>query len=182
VLSQAPWRLAVAVVALALCACSAGGAALGGNPPGPPTGAGDAQASATPTATSVAAGDRQWAAQALQVLDTVDAGVTDYHAATQFPYGSAQRQQLSAKAYSEFQQAVSAHQALLPQTEQVKDAKDRDAFVYVLGNIGGFLTPTPDLPADPPSLGDRIARSLDNAILVSSALRPKLDKLAKASG
>jgi hypothetical protein len=114
----------------------------------------------------------------LLVLDTVDAGVRDYHNATQYQLGSPQRLQLSQSAYAKFQQAVAAHQALLPMTSQVVETQERDQFMFVLGNIGGFLTPTPDLPADTPTLGDRIGRSLDNAIAASAALRPKLKQLA----
>jgi hypothetical protein len=111
-------------------------------------------------------------------LDTVDAGVRDYHSATQYPIGSYQRLQLSQSAYARFQQAITAHEALLPATPLVTDTQDRDQYMFVLGNIGGFLAPTPDLPADPPTLGDRIGRSLDNAIAASAALRPKLERLA----
>ena len=125
-------------------------------------------------------GDKQWAAQALQVLNTVDAGVKDYHNATQYPAGSGQRQQLTLSAYSHFQQAVAAHELLLPVTRQVRDSQDRDQYMFVLGNVGGFLTPTPDLPADPPTLGDRIARSLDNAIAGSASLRPRLERIANS--
>jgi hypothetical protein len=129
---------------------------------------------------TISALDKSWAAQALLVLDTVDSGVRDYHTATQYPIGSIQRQQLSQSAYAKFQQAVAAHQSLLPMSRQVTDTQDRDQYMFILGNIGGFLTPTPDLPADPPTLGDRIGRSLDNAIAASAAVRPRLERLANS--
>jgi hypothetical protein len=151
------------------------------SPPIAPAGGAAAPASPAPVSgRAFSALDKAWAVQALLVLDTVDAGVRDYHTATQYPMGSFQRQQLSQSAYAKFQQAVVAHQALLPMTRQVTDAQDRDQYMFVLGNIGGFLTPTPDLPADPPTLGDRIGRSLDNAIAASASVRPRLERLANS--
>jgi len=112
------------------------------------------------------------------ILQTVDQGVQQYHAATALPAGSAARQQLQVSAYDAFQQALDAYQALWPVTQQINDSGVRDQFVYVMGNIGGFLTPSPDLAGDPPTLGDRIARSLQNAISTSAAVQPKLERLA----
>jgi hypothetical protein len=175
----------VTLVAL-LSGCSSllpGGAVSptgGGQPDETPALKATAATSPSAVGVPVSALDKQWAVQALQVLDTFEAGVKDYHDATQFPQGSPQRQQLTRSAYSRFQQAAAAHELLLPVTRRVQDTQDRDQYMFVLGNVGGFLTPTPDLPADPPSLGDRISRSLDNAIAASSAVRPKLERLAKS--
>jgi hypothetical protein len=122
--------------------------------------------------------ERAWARQALIVLQTVDAGVDDYHRSTEFPVGSAQRRQLSQSAYARFSQAVGEHEALLPNTESIKDAPVRDQYMFAMGNIGGFLTPTGDLLGDPPTMGDRIARSLENAIAASAAVRPRLERIS----
>jgi hypothetical protein len=135
-------------------------------------------ASTSASATAVSAGERDWAARAVAILQTVDQAVQDYHAATALAAGSPVRQQLQVKAYAELQQAVDAYQALWPVTQQINDAGVRDQFVFVMGNVGGFLTPSPDLAGDPPTLGDRIARSLQNAISTSAAVRPKLERLA----
>lgn len=135
---------------------------------------------ATPVATvapAVPAAERQWAVQALQILDTVDAAVDQYHASTEVPARSAQARQLRQQAYDGFGQALVAHQQLLPQTQALEDAAVRDQFMFLMGNVGGFLNPTPDLVGDPPTLGDRIARSLQNAVSTGAALRPTLVRL-----
>jgi len=136
------------------------------------------QASPASVAQAATAADRQWALDALRILNTVDASVKDYHTASELPYYSARALELRRSAYAGFQQAVAEHQLLLPATRQVKDIADRDQYMFVLGNVGGFLTPTPDLVGDKPTLGDRIARSLENAIAGSAALRLKLERLA----
>lgn len=126
--------------------------------------------------------DQEWARCALQVLDQVDAAVAAYHSATTFASFTPQYRQLQSRAFTGFNQALDSGQALLPATRQVHDSADRDQFVFVLGNIGGFLHPTPDIPGDPggPTLGDRIGRSLDNTIKTSASLRPRLQVLATA--
>jgi hypothetical protein len=134
--------------------------------------------SAAAPAQAVPPEERAWAKQALLVLAKIDQGVQDYHNATEFPPGAPRRLQLSQSAYGRFSEAVAEHQALLPVTENIRDASLRDPFMFVLGNIGGFLTPAPDLLGDPPTLGDRIARSLENAIATSASLRPKLERIA----
>lgn len=131
-----------------------------------------------PPATAVSESERDWAAHAVAILQTVDQAVQEYHAATALPAGSAARQQLQAGAYAGLQQALDAYQALWPVTQQIDDASVRDQFVFVMGNVGGFLTPSPDLAGDPPTLGDRIARSLQNAISTDAAVQPKLERLA----
>jgi hypothetical protein len=131
----------------------------------------------TPAAV-VSADEQQWAVKALQILDTVNTAVSQYHASTDTPSTSVQSRQLRQQAYTGLQQAVTAYQDLLPATEAAKDATVRDQFMFVMGNVSGFLHPTPDLSGDPPTLGDRIARSLDNAIASSATVRPRLQQLA----
>ncbi|HTE85055.1 MAG TPA: hypothetical protein VK821_09995 [Dehalococcoidia bacterium] len=168
------------VAALLLGGC--GARQRGSRPPSSvisPVAGAPEQAISPAAADGTPASDRQWAAQALRILDLIDAAVKDYHASSELPYNSVRALQLRQSAYAGFQQAVAAHQLLLPATREVKDAQDRDQYMFVVGNIGGFLTPTPDLPADRPTLGDRIARSLENAIAASAALRPRLERLSR---
>jgi hypothetical protein len=166
----------LAAASLLLASCSRGSPISGTVSP-------TAQATASVPAGSVAGlpdEERQWAAQALRVLDTVNAGVEEFHASTAAPAGSSQSYQLRQTAYATLQQALNTYQQMLPATESLQDSALRDQFMFVMGNIGGFLNPTPDLPGDPPTLGDRIGRSLENAITASAALRPKLQKVAQA--
>lgn len=137
--------------------------------------------SLTASPSEVAAiGDQQWAQQALQILNIVDAATADYHNATRYDPYTLDYQQLQQQAFAGFNQALAENGALWPATQRVKDASIRDQFIFVMGNIGGFMHPTPDLPGDPagPTLGDRIARSLQNAVSTSAAVRPKLQRLA----
>ena len=122
--------------------------------------------------------EKEWAQRALQILGTVDAAVQDYHQATAEPPGSARRRLLQDSAYIGFRKAVAEHDALWPVTQEIGDTGARDQFIFVLGNISGFLNPTPDLPGDLPTLGDRVARSLQNAIATGASLRPRLERLA----
>jgi hypothetical protein len=124
--------------------------------------------------------DQEWARCALAVLNLVNVGVKDYHAATALPRYSLRAQDLQQQAFQEFNEALTAHQSLWSATQQVHNTQLRDQYVFVLGNIGGFMNPTPDLPGDPngPTLGDRVARSLQNAITTTGILQPQLEKLA----
>jgi hypothetical protein len=124
--------------------------------------------------------DQAWARKALQILDLVDLAVSHYHGATGYSPYAPEYQQLQQQAFAEFDQALAENDALWPATQRVKSAAVRDQFIFVMGNIGGFMHPTPDLPGDPagPTLGDRIARSLQNAVTTSAAVRPRLEQLA----
>ena len=186
------------VILLVACACShpRGKPAAGTAPT--PVAAASAEATPAPTsATSTApaasasppsrtatgaaqAGDEVWARQALKILDTVDSAFSDYHNATTYAPYTLMYQQLQQQAFAGFGRALAENDALWPTTQRVKDAAVRDQYVFVMGNIGGFLHPTPDLPGDPagPTLGDRIARSLQNAVTTAALVRPKLQRLA----
>lgn len=136
-----------------------------------------AVATAGPTATIR---DVEWARRALRILDEGDAATADFHASTEYPMYSLQAQTLRQSAYARFSQALADYQALWPLTQRVSDSTTRDQFVFVFGNIGGFLHPNPDLPGDPggATLGDRIGRSLQNAVSTSALVRPRLQRLA----
>ena len=125
--------------------------------------------------------DAAWARCALSVLGLVNTAVRDYHDATALPRQSLKAQTLRQQAFGEFNAALSANQSLWPATQQVHNGEVRDQFVFVLGNIGGFMNPTPDIPGDPngPTLGDRVARSLQNAVRTSAAVQPELQRLAE---
>jgi len=168
----------VAAGALLLCACGERRPDTAAAPA--PTQIAAAQIP-TKVSANVPAGERDWAVQALQILDTVNTGITQFHDSTAAPAGSRQASQLRQQAYGTFQQALTAYQQIVPNTEAMPDSPLRDQFMFVMGNVGGFLNPTPDLPGDPPTLGDRIGRSLDNSIATDAALRPKLQRVAEQS-
>lgn len=162
-----------------LLGCSARGAGVprGGAQSATPR-AGAAAGSAPETPAPATADEQDWARRALAILQTVDTAVQEYHDATALPAGSLRRQQLQDSAFRDFHRAVADHEALWPVTQRIGDGGVRDQFVFIMGNVGGFLNPTPDLPADPPTLGDRIGRSLQNVVSTSAAVRPKLERLA----
>jgi hypothetical protein len=177
-----PSSIAGRLLVAALAGCIVLLGACSDRRPGGSTIAGSESVTAAPTparvSSSVSADERRWATQALQILDTVSSGISQFHDSTAAPAGSAQAYTLRQQAYTTLGQALSAYQQLLPATESMPDTALRDQFTFLMGNVGGFLNPTPDLPGDPPTLGDRIGRSLQNAISTSASLRPKLQQVA----
>lgn len=171
---------AVAALSLLLAGCALPGVGSLGTGFHGPRSRGDSAATGAPVSPAAppTTSEEEWAKSALQILQTVDAAVQEYHEATALPAGSPRRRQLQDSAYAAFRRALAEHEALWPVTQQVNDAGLRDQFVFMMGNISGFLNPTPDLPADPPTIGDRIGRSLQNAISTGAAVRPKLERLA----
>ncbi len=170
--------LAGFALALAGCALPRGGPdGTAGGPAATNQATDSAQAPAR-ASSNVSADERRWAVQALQILNSVDTGVGQFHDSTAAPSGSARASVLRQQAYATLAQALGAYQQLLPETEALQDTALRDQFTFVMGNIGGFLNPTPDLPGDSPTLGDRVGRSLQNAIAVSARLRPQLQQAA----
>jgi hypothetical protein len=175
--------LGLTVAALLLAGCAGEKSPADADAASTTAAAGQASGAQTPTRISanVPAGERQWAAQALQILDTVNTGINQFHDSTAAPEGSSRAYALRQQAYATLAQAVDAYQQILPETEALQDTALRDQFMFLMGNVSGFLHPTPDLPGDPPTLGDRIGRSLQNAITTGAALRPKLQQLASQS-